>query len=122
MSRHGKMSDGSSSSTNTLVLLMIAGGLYYMKSASNGSEDGKKSATKSDEERSSMAPLALALVIVFSLKKEIEETVSRERVYTLLAITSAFYLSTVDADVTSIFGSVFASLIVLPAIQEYEKK
>ena len=109
-----------SNNTNTLVLLMVAGGLYYMKNVNNNTE--KKGDKKGEEDYDNHMPYIIALVIVFSLKKEIEETISRERVYTLLAITAASYLHTIDADIVKIFGSTFATLIMLPAIQEYEKK
>ena len=105
-----------SNNTNTLVLLMVAGGLYYMKNVNNSLGD------KKGEEDDNHMPYIIALVIAFSLKKEIEETISKERVYTLLAITAASYLHTLDADIVKIFGSTFATLIMLPAIQEYEKK
>tara|TARA_B110000285_G_C14996381_1_gene549026 strand:- start:226 stop:555 length:330 start_codon:yes stop_codon:yes gene_type:complete len=106
-----------SNNTNTLVLLTIAGGLYYMKNVNNTTEKTEKRG-----EEDNQMPYILALVIVFSLKKEIEETISKERVYTLLAITAASYLHTIDADIVKIFGSTFATLVMLPAIQEYEKK
>lgn len=109
-----------SNNTNTLVLLMVAGGLYYMKNVNNTTE--KKDKKGEEEENDNQMPYILALVIVFSLKKEIEETISKERVYTLLAISAASYLHFIDADIVKIFGSTFATLIMLPAIQEYEKK
>ena len=109
-----------SNNTNTLVLLMVAGGLYYMKNVNNTSE--KQKDKNGQEEDYNHMPYIIALVLVFSLKKEIEETISKERVYTLLAITAASYLHTIDADILKIFGSTFATLIMLPAIQEYEKK
>tara|TARA_Y100000389_G_C17275676_1_gene420295 strand:+ start:373 stop:708 length:336 start_codon:yes stop_codon:yes gene_type:complete len=108
-----------SNNTNTLVLLLVGGGLYYMKNVNNTTE---KKDNKGEEENDNQMPFILALVIVFSLKKEIEETISKERVYTLLAISVASYLHTIDADIVKIFGSTFATLIMLPAIQEYEKK
>ena len=108
-----------SNNTNTLILLMVAGGLYYMKNVNNSEE---KKGDKRGEEDDNHMPYIVALVVVFSLKKEIEETISKERVYTLLAITAASYLHTIDADIVKIFGSTFAALIMLPAIQEYEKK
>ena len=109
------MSD-STSNTNTLVLLMIAGGLYYMKNFNNNTTE------KKDEEESNNFSYIIAFVIVFSLKKEIEETISKERIYTLLAISVASYLHTIDAELVKIFSSTFATLVILPAIQEYEKK
>lgn len=108
-----------SNNTNTLVLLVVAGGLYYMKNVNNNTE---KKGDKKGEEDDNHMPYIIALVIVFSLKKEIEETISKERVYTLLAVTAASYLHTIDTDIVKIFGSTFATLIMLPAIQEYEKK
>ena len=107
------MSDDSN--TNTIVLLIIAGGLYYMTNLSNSDEKEQKEDTNS-------VPYILAFVIVFSLKKEIEDTISRERIYTLIAITAASYLNSINADILKIFASVFASLIMLPAIQENQKK
>ena len=109
-----------SNNTNTLVLLIVAGGLYYMKNVNNSPE--KKGDKKPEEEDDNHTPYIIALVIAFSLKKEIEETISKERVYTLLAITAASYLHTLDADIVKIFTSTLATLIMLPAIQEYEKK
>lgn len=106
--------------TNTIVLLMVAGGLYYMQNVNNSTE--KKGDKKVDDEESNNMPYIIALVIVFSLKKEIEETISKERMYTLIAITAASYLHTIEADIVKIFASTFATLILLPAIQEYEKK
>lgn len=109
-------SKSESNNTNTLVLMMVAGGLYYIKNVNNNTE------TKADEVDDNHMSYIIALVIVFSLKKEIEETISKERVYTLLAITAASYLHSISADIVKIFGSTFATLIMLPAIQEYEKK
>lgn len=106
------MSDNNN--TNTLILLMIGGGLYYIKNAYTEEEKNTK------EESTNMTPYILAFILVFSMKKEIEETVSKERIYTLIAITLASYLTTINADILHIFGSVFASLIMLPAIREYE--
>ena len=108
------MSD-SSNNTNTIVLLMVAGGLYYMKNVNNTTE-------KKEEGESNNFPYIIALVILFSLKKEIEETISKERIYTLLAISAASYLHTIDAELVKIISSTIATLIVLPTIQEYEKK
>lgn len=112
------MSD-SNTSTNTFVLLVIFGGLYYMKNITNSSENERKT---NEEENNNIIPYVLALILVFSLKKEIEETITRDRIYTLVAITAASYLNTAGADIVQIFGSVFGSMIMLPAIQEYDKK
>lgn len=112
------MSDtNNTNNTNTIVLLSVAAGLYYMKTVNN-----EKEGEKNEEENHNMVPYIIALVIVFSLKKEIEETISRERIYTLIAITAASYLHTIDADIVKIFASTFATLIMIPAIQEYDKK
>jgi hypothetical protein len=94
---------------------MAAGGLYYMKNVNNTTE-------KKEEEESNNFPYIIAIIILFSLKKEIEETISKERIYTLLAISAASYLHTIDAELVKIISSTIATLIVLPAIQEYEKK
>ena len=112
------MSD--STNTNTLVLLIIAVGLYYMKNASNSTE--KKTGANAEEENQNTIPYILALIIVFSLKKEIEETITKDRIYTLAAIVTASYLHTIDADIVKICASTFATLIMLPAIQEYDQK
>lgn len=109
------MPDGSAN-TNTIILLMVAGGLYY---ASNSTDSAK---SEHDTDKSSTVPYVLALILVFSLKTEIQETVSKDRLYTLVAITAASYFITAGADMLQIFASIFASLIMLPAIQEYEKK
>jgi len=115
------MSDtNNTNNTNTIVLLSVAAGLYYMKTVNNSTE--KEGEKKNEEENHNMVPYIIALVIVFSLKKEIEETISRERIYTLIAITVASYLHTIDADIVKIFASTFATLIMIPAIQEYDKK
>ena len=111
-------STNNTNNTNTIVLLSVAAGLYYMKTVNNEKEGEKKN----EEENHNMVPYIIALVIVFSLKKEIEETISRERIYTLIAITVASYLHTIDPDIVKIFASTFATLIMIPAIQEYDKK
>lgn len=105
-----------SNNTNTLVLLAVAGGLYYMKNVNNTTEK------IGEEEENHHMPYFLTLLLVFSIKKEIEETISKERVYTLLAITAASYLHTIDADIIKICASTFATMIMLPAIQEYDKE
>ena len=106
-----------SNNMNTLVLLTIAGGLYYVHNTAEKKENNKR-----EEEENNYVVYIIALVLVFSVKKEIEETISKERVYTLLAISAASYLHTIDADMIKIVASTFATLIMLPAIQEYEKK
>ena len=112
-----------SNNTNTMVLLLVAGGLYYMKNVNNSAENkGEKNEKNEKKEEDNTIPYILALVIIFSLKKEIEETILKERVYTLIAIVTASYLHTIEADITKIVVSTFATLIMLPAIQEYDKK
>lgn len=109
------MSEGNN--TNTLVLLMIAGGLYYIKNAANSTEKDKNDLIKDND----TIPYVIAFILVFSIKKEIEETISKERIYTTIAITAASYLTKSGADIIQIFGSIFATLIMLPAIQQYEQ-
>lgn len=99
------------SNTNTLVILIIAAGLLYITK--------RYRSTDQDNEPFEMAPYILAFVLIFSIKKEIQETISKERIYSFLAISSASYLITLDASLVKIVGAVFASLIMLPAIQEF---
>lgn len=112
------MSD--TSSTNTLVLFLIAGGLYYIQNSSNHTTDNNN--TKEVESKTNIVPYIISFIILFSLKKEIQNTISTERIYTLIAISSASYLITLNADIIQIFSSIFAVLVILPAVQEYETK
>tara|TARA_Y100001934_G_C12269731_1_gene734263 strand:+ start:859 stop:1203 length:345 start_codon:yes stop_codon:yes gene_type:complete len=108
-----------SKNTNTLVFAVVAAGLYYIKVKSDEkkTEKGEKSENV-EEEPQNWAPLVVALLIIFSLKQEIQDTISKERIYNFIAISSASYLLSVQAGIIPTVASTFASLILLPAIQE----
>ena len=97
--------------TNTLVLLMIAGGLYYF-TQSKESKD-----TKEDDAPSMMAPLTVALLVTYSLRKEIQESGSPDRWYAALAIVVSNYIISIDGSFLQASGAALTALIILPAIQ-----
>jgi hypothetical protein len=107
--------------TNTLVFAMIAGGLYYMKTKSeqqDETKEKKKNSEADSAESNNMAPFIVALLLIFSMREEIQNTLSKERVYNVIAISSAAYLITIEAKIIPILASIFASLILLPAVHE----
>lgn len=97
-----------SENTNALVLFTILGGFFYLKNISSLDEN--------QEIQQNIAPILIAAVVIFSMKKEIEASVTRERLYTFTAVLSSSYLISTQASMLHIFGSTFLSLILLPAL------
>ncbi len=131
--------------SNTMVLLLIVGGLYYLSTTKRPTGDGKadgkrspeaktgfageitggaiatpngKTAPPADEdEEKSYAPLMIVAFLLYSLRKEIEETITRDRVIVLVSILASNYITSVGGSFVQSSGAAFAGLVMLPAIQ-----
>jgi len=106
-----------SSNTNTLVLLLIAGGIYYlMQSKQNDSKEEQNKDTQS-----MTVPIAVALIVIYSLRKEIQESFSTDRMYAALAIVLSNYITSIDGSFLQASGAALAALVILPAVQQNQQ-
>jgi hypothetical protein len=97
--------DNSANNTNTLVLVAIVCGLYYVLNRNQ------------DVDLADYGPALLAAFLVFTLKTQIQETLSMDRLYTLLAIGASTYVLSIDGTALQAAGTAAGFLVLLPAIQ-----
>lgn len=97
--------DNSANNTNTLVLVAIVCGLYYVLNRNQ------------DVDLADYGPALLAAFLVFTLKTQIQETLSMDRLYTLLAIGASTYVMSIDGTALQAAGTAAGFLVLLPAIQ-----
>ena len=108
------VADGSN--TNTLVLVLIAGGIYYLMQSKQNKDD-----SKDDDTQSMTVPIAVALIVIYSLRKEIQESLSPDRMYAALAIVLSNYITSIDGSFLQASGAALAALIILPAVQQNQQ-
>ena len=99
------------SNYNTLILAMLAGGYYYLTTRKKDDE-----VKPPNNENNYHLPIAVAAVIVYSLREEINTTITKDRVFLGIAMSLSNYFmedggSALKASIASI-----AALILGPAI------
>lgn len=100
------------SNYNTLILVMLAGGYYYLTTRK---KDKEETQTPTKSEDNYHLPIAVAAVIVYSLREEINVTITKDRVLLGIAMSLSNYFME-DGDALKASIAALATLILGPAI------
>tara|TARA_B100001094_G_C17500945_1_gene471020 strand:- start:137 stop:466 length:330 start_codon:yes stop_codon:yes gene_type:complete len=102
------------SNYNTLILVMLAGGYYYLTTRK---KDAEETQTPTKSEDNYHLPIAVAAVIVYSLREEINETITKDRVFLGIAMSLSNYFME-DGGALKASIAALATLILGPAITQ----
>jgi hypothetical protein len=100
------------SNYNTLILVMLAGGYYYLTTRK---KDKEETQTPTKSEDNYHLPIAVAAVIVYSLREEINVTITKDRVFLGIAMSLSNYFME-DGGALKASIAALATLILGPAI------
>jgi hypothetical protein len=100
------------SNYNTLILVMLAGGYYYLTTRKTDKEE-TQTPTKSEDNYH--LSIAVAAVIVYSLREEINVTITKDRVFLGIAMSLSNYFME-DGGALKASIAALATLILGPAI------
>tara|TARA_B100001175_G_C19481264_1_gene627254 strand:+ start:1490 stop:1819 length:330 start_codon:yes stop_codon:yes gene_type:complete len=100
------------SNYNTLILVMLAGGYYYLTTRK---KDGEETQTPTKSENNYHFPMAVAAVVVYSLREEINSTVTKDRVFLGIAMSLSNYFME-DGGALKASIAALATLILGPAV------
>ena len=98
------------SNYNTLILVMLAGGYYYLTTRK---KDVEETHTKSEDNYH--LPIAVAAVVVYSLREEINTTITKDRIFLGIAMSLSNYFME-DGGALKASIAALATLILGPAI------
>ena len=101
------------SNYNTLILIILAVGYYYLTTRKKYDEDVKG-------EDNYHLPIAVAAVIVYSLREEINTTITTDRILLGIAMSLSNYFMQDGGGALKASVASIATLIIGPAIT-YEK-
>lgn len=101
------------SNYNTLILVMLAGGYYYLTTRK---KDKEETQTPTKSEDNYHLPIAVAAVIVYSLREEINVTITKDRIFLGIAMSLSNYFMEEDGGALKASIATFATLILGPAI------
>lgn len=98
------------SNYNTLILVMLAGGYYYLTRRKTGVEE-----THTKSEDNYHLPIVVAAVVVYSLREEINTTITKDRLFLGIAMSLSNYFME-DGGALKASIAALATLILGPAI------
>ena len=101
------------SNYNTLILVMFASGYYYLTTRKKDGEE-TQTPTKNEDDNYHL-PIAVAAVVVYSLREEINTTITKDRVFLGIAMSLSNYFME-DGGVLKASIAALATLILGPAI------
>lgn len=100
------------SNYNTLILGILAGGYYYLTTRK---KEGDETQSPTKSEANYHLPIAVAAVVVYSLREEINATITKDRVFLGIAMSlSNYFIEEGGALKASI--AALATLILGPAV------
>lgn len=97
--------------TNTAIIVSVLCGIYLFSNKKTDNDD-----EVGDNHLKRNMPYVVVAVILYTMKDEIKDNFSMDRVYTFAACTSSAYMITIEASLIHVMGAVFFSLFVLPVL------
>ena len=113
----------SDSNYNSLIFLMLAGGYYYLSNRKkNGGGEGGGASTPEDKEFTTYhLPVAVAAFVVYSLREEIQQTITADRLLLGVAMSLSNYVIENEGGALKASVASLATLILGPAITAEKK-
>tara|TARA_B100001741_G_C16341973_1_gene499945 strand:- start:128 stop:604 length:477 start_codon:yes stop_codon:yes gene_type:complete len=93
----------------------VAGGVAG--GGAGGGAGGSTDTKVTEEEPQSYAPILVVAFLLYSMRNEIQQTITRDRILILVSILASNYITSIGGSFVQSSGAAFAGLVMLPAIQ-----